>query len=90
VIVNIQQENRKLLQERQGIKRNQKVIKSMPLNGQICFVPVQFQVMMVLHIRGKELLDDQHSCAGGAGFQLVSFGGWGAQIRKEVHMAEKV
>jgi len=45
---------------------------------------------MVLHIRGKELLDDQHSCAGGAGFQLVSFGGWGAQIRKEVHMAEKV
>jgi len=39
---------------------------------------------------GKELLDDQHICAGGAGSQAVSLGGWVAQISKELDVAEKV
>jgi len=39
---------------------------------------------------GKELLDDQHSRVGGAGSQPVSLGGWVAQIRKDLGVAEKV
>jgi len=45
---------------------------------------------MVLHICGKELPDDQHSCTGSAGLQLVSLGGWVAQIHKDLCVAEKV
>ena len=45
---------------------------------------------MVVHICGKELLDDQDSCAGGAGLQPVSLGGWVAQLRKDLGVAEKV
>jgi len=38
---------------------------------------------------GKELLHDQHSCAGGAGLQPVSLGGWVAQMATELTGALK-
>jgi len=39
---------------------------------------------------GKELPDDQHSPAGSAGSHPVSVSGSGAQIRKDLGVAEKV
>jgi len=39
---------------------------------------------------GKELLADQCSCAGGVGWQPAALGGWVAQTRKDLGVAEKV
>jgi len=41
-------------------------------------------------LRGKELPDDQRSCAGSAASQLISVVGLGAEIRKGLGVAEKV
>jgi len=43
-----------------------------------------------IRIRAKELPDDQHACAGSARSQQVFLGGSGAQIRKDLGVAEKV
>jgi len=59
------------------------------LNGWISLVTVQFQLVL-LHVHGKKLTDDLHSCAGSAGSHLASLCGSNAQIRKDLGVAEKV
>jgi len=63
-IINIQLEKTQISARTPGHWRNRKVVESMPLSSWISFVTVYFQ-LVVVHICGKELLDDQHSCAGG-------------------------
>jgi len=60
-------------------------IDSVPLNSWISFATVKFR-LVVLHMRGKELQDDQNS----DGSQPVSLGVSGAQIHKDLAMAEEV
>ena len=59
-VINIQLEKTQISARTPGHWRNGKVVQSMPLSSWINFVTVQFQ-LVVVHICGKELLDDQHS-----------------------------
>ena len=70
-IINIHLEKTQINARTLGHWRNRKVVDSMPLISWISFVTVQFQ-LVVVHICGMELLDDQHSYAGVAGSQPVS------------------
>ena len=72
-----------------GHRKKRKVIESLPLDWWIISITNQVQIE-VLRIRWKELSDDQHSCAGSAGTQPVSHDGSGAQIHKNLGVAEKV
>ena len=68
------QQEKQICAKMSGHWRNRKVVELLPLSSWTSFFTVQFK-LVVLHIRGKELPDDQHSCAGSAGLQQVSPGG---------------
>jgi len=67
------------MQRRQGTEKNEKVIESLLLDWWKISITNKLQIE-ALHIRGKELPKDQHSCTGSAGSQLVSLGGSGPHI----------
>jgi len=77
------------LQKRQGTEKNGRLSSRCPLTGRLRSTASQIYIESD-SLCGKELPDDQHSCAGSAGSQLVSLGGTGAQIRKDLGVAEKV
>jgi len=52
--------------------KNRKVNEFMPIRRSISFATILFQ-LVVLHIRGKELSDDRHSCAGNVERECAHF-----------------
>jgi len=75
------------LQKRQGNQKTARLSSRCPLSGRLRCTASQIYIETD-SLCGKELPDDQHTCAGSAGSQLVSLGGTGAQIRKDLGVAE--
>jgi len=82
-----------------GNRKKRKFIESLPLDWSIKVhskpnlhrigQQAKFTSNRIAYVE-KELPDDQHSCAGRARSQPVSLDGTGAQIRKDLGVAEKV
>jgi len=90
-IINIQQEKHKFVQRRQGIEGARRLSSRCPSTVKLALLLSSFNWWCCICVgSGKGLLDDQYSCAEGAMSQPVFLGGWVAQIRKDMSVAEKV
>jgi len=70
-------------------KKTARLSSRCPLTGRIRCTASQIYIKSD-SLCGKELPEDQHSCAESAGSQPVSLGGTGAEICKDLGVAEKV